>query len=637
MSELPQRSNPVKSLGWLGLLLAVTALAYLPSLSGDFVWDDRPLIVDDDSIHTLSEPWRHFTHLFWSSPLAAQARSFYRPLVTLSYAIDWSWSGGNPFSFRVVNLLLHLMCGLLLHGVARAWGAEGTRALAAAALYLLLPRATECVAWISGRTDLFALCFGLLAMLVWRRGHFALAALSLLASLLCKEVGIVFWIPLLADWRRATPRPGRAPWALGASLTAYLLLRVIASRLDMEPDLASHSIGLGAPLRALALLESWGRYAWMLMTPWSPTLQAGTLGAPTTPFVALGSLLLLTLAIQGFRTPRAALLSPPLPLSLVVAALGALGLVSHVVPLAVNVVAADRYLLVPTALLLLAWTTHSPLALSRGALLGGGAAVALLAAQTSERALDWSNELTLWSRATETRSAANFLPLAGLSSSLVELSRCGEALSAADLANRVKRSEFERHGLEGMQSPTLAANEALCLGRGGNHEEAARRYLELARNFPEKRLYALNAALSLARAGRWDAALELAAQQSSSGSDRARAAATALQTRLLASRARESTSPAGTAEYARWRAELGDVVGALDGWARAAPSGESLREAARYRVLWAPREEAEKALTLLAGAEAETAAAELQHRFPIGAGEEEIAALLKRDPANALP
>src|SRR5439155_12047431 len=78
-----------------------------------------------------------------------------RPLVVASFRFDAAL-GGAADQFHSTNLLVHLVACALLAFVAARAGASGGAAVLAALVWGLAPRLTESVAWISGRTDVFA-------------------------------------------------------------------------------------------------------------------------------------------------------------------------------------------------------------------------------------------------------------------------------------------------------------------------------------------------------------------------------------------------------------------------------------------------------------------------------------------------
>src|SRR5690606_17281497 len=82
--------------GWLGLIATVVTLAYLPGLSGGFLFDDFPNIVTNPHIHA-------DTISLESLAVAARAYEpgFYgRPLATIGFALDHYIGGGDPLIFK---------------------------------------------------------------------------------------------------------------------------------------------------------------------------------------------------------------------------------------------------------------------------------------------------------------------------------------------------------------------------------------------------------------------------------------------------------------------------------------------------------------------------------------------------------
>ncbi|MGH8040540.1 MAG: hypothetical protein ACREPN_00670 [Rudaea sp.] len=102
---------------WLLLAAAMllTALAYWPSLHGGYVFDDYANIVDNRAVHLTALDWDSLKSAAQASP----SHLLLRPLAMLSFGIDWYFGGGNPLPMRIVNLLIHLLNGLLLFGLLR--------------------------------------------------------------------------------------------------------------------------------------------------------------------------------------------------------------------------------------------------------------------------------------------------------------------------------------------------------------------------------------------------------------------------------------------------------------------------------------------------------------------------------------
>jgi len=101
---------------WLGLATAsvLTVIVYWPSLHGGYVFDDFINIVLNTNVHVQSLDRESLRNATLGPPSAA-----HRPLAMISFAIDWHQGGGDPFRMKVVNLIIHLINGLLLFGLLR--------------------------------------------------------------------------------------------------------------------------------------------------------------------------------------------------------------------------------------------------------------------------------------------------------------------------------------------------------------------------------------------------------------------------------------------------------------------------------------------------------------------------------------
>ncbi|MGH8402603.1 MAG: tetratricopeptide repeat protein, partial [Gammaproteobacteria bacterium] len=96
-------------------MLAVVALAYTPGLSGGFMFDDITNIV--------MNPFLALDHLGVHEMLRAafsvRSGPLYRPISMLSFALNLYFFGPHPFSFKLVNVAIHLVNALLLLWLTR--------------------------------------------------------------------------------------------------------------------------------------------------------------------------------------------------------------------------------------------------------------------------------------------------------------------------------------------------------------------------------------------------------------------------------------------------------------------------------------------------------------------------------------
>ena len=203
---------------WLGALLTAAVIAtYTNALSAPFVLDDQASVVQNPSIRHLSN-LEDVLRTVPDSPVAG------RPLVSLSFALNYAAGGLSPRGYRLVNLALHALCAVLLMAVAgRLLGP--IPAFAVALLWALHPLNSEVVNYISQRTESMMAAFYLLtlyaairALAVKRPGRWhALATVSCVLGALCKEsiataalvVALYDRLLVFDSWRETFARRGR--------------------------------------------------------------------------------------------------------------------------------------------------------------------------------------------------------------------------------------------------------------------------------------------------------------------------------------------------------------------------------------------------------------------------------------------
>jgi hypothetical protein len=97
--------------GWWLLLAAfvVTLAVYWPGLSGGFLFDDYPNIVDNHGVQPQNASFSSLVGAALSSP----ASEFKRPLASLSFAVNYLISSLDPYWMKLTNLVIHLLNGLL--------------------------------------------------------------------------------------------------------------------------------------------------------------------------------------------------------------------------------------------------------------------------------------------------------------------------------------------------------------------------------------------------------------------------------------------------------------------------------------------------------------------------------------------
>ena len=274
MTGASETAAPGRATRWaLAALLVAVAAVYVPALDGPFVYDDRIEVVGNPTIRVLSEP------------AAVLGYNLGRPLLALSYALDWELGGLAPRGYHLVNLALHLVATVLAWRLFRRVLGDDVRALLGAALWGLHPMGTESVAYISGRSDLLCGVGWLVALEGWIAGTATPPAprnvadgapdarrrprwrtrtvIGILVAVGAKEVGLVLPLVLLAMDRVHGVRRDRRLLVASCLLVAGLIVARLAWRGMPAPETER---GLG--LHVLSQGEAWARYLRLWLVPW---------------------------------------------------------------------------------------------------------------------------------------------------------------------------------------------------------------------------------------------------------------------------------------------------------------------------------------------------------------------------------
>lgn len=169
------RRSPWRLLALLAAF-AITLAVYWPGLSGGFLFDDYPNIVDNKGVqpHDASLP------SLVGAALSSPASDFKRPLASLSFAINYLATGLDPYWMKLTNLLIHLLNGWLVYLLSLALlrsdpARQHPRAPLVAALiaagWMLLPINLTAVLYVVQRMESMANLFVLLGLLGYVAGR----------------------------------------------------------------------------------------------------------------------------------------------------------------------------------------------------------------------------------------------------------------------------------------------------------------------------------------------------------------------------------------------------------------------------------------------------------------------------------
>jgi len=238
----------------LALVLAGVWSVYAPSLDGDWLYDDLPLLHDPAFAEGALSP-----AALWEASGRVR-RETDRRLTNATFILNFRLFGREPVSFHAVNVALHSAVVLALFAFARRALLLSGRppdvaarvALWLAALFAWNPVQTQAVSYVWQRSTLLAALFSLLALWLLGRGlsrrgasralHAAGAVALVPLAVLGKQSAIVLpGVMALTTWLFATRRsPASLALLLGAGVAAGSILVLGLVALWWETDEPLH-------------------------------------------------------------------------------------------------------------------------------------------------------------------------------------------------------------------------------------------------------------------------------------------------------------------------------------------------------------------------------------------------------------
>ena len=350
------RSTAVR---WRALVILIAGLlVYSNSLSSPFLFDDINSIVGNRQIRQLVplsvplSPPR-------DTPVAG------RPLVNLTFAINYAVGGLNPWGYHLANVVIHVIAALVLFGLVRRTNACGhpstNVALVGALLWMLHPLNTEAVNYLSQRTEsMMGLLYLFTLYCSVRRWNIA-AVIACAAGMMCKESMVTAPVVVMlydrvfvfGSWQQMTRARGGFYVALAGTWLALAMLMSSTPRT---------SIGFGAGVSALVYLlnqfEMIARYLRLAIWPSGLVLDYGLPRPLAFGDVLPQAALVITLAaatvVALVRWPRVGFLAAVFFITLAPT--------SSIVPIATEVGAERRMYLPLAALVVMFVAAIAPIA-----------------------------------------------------------------------------------------------------------------------------------------------------------------------------------------------------------------------------------------------------------------------------------
>jgi protein O-mannosyl-transferase len=276
-------------------LLVAVGLCYANVLRAPFLFDDTGAILQNSTI-------RHLGSLQVLRPPADGSTTTGRPVVNLSFALNYAISGEEVWSYHALNIVIHALAALALFGVLRRtlrspslvdrFGPVATpTAFFGALLWAVHPLQTESVTCVAQRTESLCGLFYLLTLYGFIRGAdrtettrrwFFLSVVSCFLGMATKEVMVTAPLVVLlydrtffsgsfsAAWRQ------RRGYYLGLFSAWLLLAGLVAGNAGGRGSAAGFGLGISGWNYLLKQGEAVVLYLKLSLWPHPLVLDYGT-------------------------------------------------------------------------------------------------------------------------------------------------------------------------------------------------------------------------------------------------------------------------------------------------------------------------------------------------------------------------
>ncbi len=302
------------------LALLLTIAIYWPGLSGGWLFDDFPNIVSNRGVQPSTINFRTLVN----AALSAPASEFKRPLASLSFVANFALGGLNPWGWKVTNLAIHLLNGLLAYVLVRMLllrayaplpsrerGRTNVIAACTAGAWMILPINLTAVLYVVQREESLANLFVLIGLIGYVTGrNFMLtpATFGTQPARPLRGFALCCLSIILATFVGALAKETAVMLPLYALCTEWILFAPAApsnQSHDNQGTVRNFDRHIGALFTVTLLLPTVVGLAWLLPTVLNPSTWATrdfTLG---TRLLTEPRIILSYLAWTLFPTPKA--------------------------------------------------------------------------------------------------------------------------------------------------------------------------------------------------------------------------------------------------------------------------------------------------------------------------------------------
>ncbi|HAX61673.1 MAG TPA: hypothetical protein DCX95_03820 [Elusimicrobia bacterium] len=197
----------------IGIIIVaiLSTMVYLNTFKNSFQWDDERRIVKNVHIRFLKNIPKFFNPGYFN--LYEEARGErYRPVRTVTFAMDYALWKNNPLGYHITNTLFHAICSIIVWYFVFLITKNGLAATLSSLLFAVHPVHTESITYIKNRSDVLCSIFYLISYiffvkntdtsqnktLISKFSNFLISIFFFVLALLTKEMAVTLPLILIA-------------------------------------------------------------------------------------------------------------------------------------------------------------------------------------------------------------------------------------------------------------------------------------------------------------------------------------------------------------------------------------------------------------------------------------------------------
>lgn len=191
----------IKHIKYILIIVLLNVLIYGRTYKFEFTNydDDRLIVMQEKFLSDFKNVVEAFKRDVFNN--ADRKVIFYRPILSISFIINYKIFGLNASAFHLMNLAIHVINSILVFFILTLLFNNNSFSLIGAMIFSVHPVQVESVAWLSGRNDLLLGLFTILMLIFYlyshkknRASHYLLSVFFFLIAMFTKEPAVFFFL-----------------------------------------------------------------------------------------------------------------------------------------------------------------------------------------------------------------------------------------------------------------------------------------------------------------------------------------------------------------------------------------------------------------------------------------------------------